>query len=112
MQPRTVGPKPESLIEREATIPKCVYDVIKAIPGQPVSSITQYMDSIPFPFCSNHRTATAHFDTWIGRNASTHSLGKRLRINRDFRCGEGSKRYGRIELCLLFRGRPGSDLGA
>ena len=48
MQPRTIGPKTQSFIERETTIPQCVYDVIKSIARRPVRTFTQYADFVVF----------------------------------------------------------------
>jgi glycine/D-amino acid oxidase-like deaminating enzyme len=39
MQPRTVGSKSQRLIEFEATVPQCVYDVIKTVPRMTITSV-------------------------------------------------------------------------
>ena len=69
MQPRTVGPKTQRLIEPEATIPQCVYNMIKAVPGVPVLPFTQDADSVAFLLRSNNGAAAAHFDKRVSRNA-------------------------------------------
>ena len=92
MQPGAIGPKTHRLVESEATIPQCVYNMIKAVTGRPVLSFTQYMDSIALFHRSNNGATATHFNLWETCNAVPYASGKFHRINGDFRCGENGER--------------------
>ena len=78
MQPRTVGPKTERLIELEATVPQCVYNMIKAIPGMSVLSFTQHTDLVALPLRPKNGAAAAHFDKRVSSNAFPQGLEQAL----------------------------------
>src|SRR4029453_2246293 len=98
MQPRSVGPITQRFINRNAAIPQCVYNMIKAIPAEPILPLTQDADPVAFLLRSNNGSIATHFDQWVSRNAFPDGPGKRLRINCNFRRGESSERNDRIEL--------------
>jgi len=77
MQPRTVGAKTQHLIEPQATVPQCVYNMIKAIPGAPVLSVTQDADAVAVPLRSNNLSGAMQFDKWVSRDAFPQGMGKR-----------------------------------
>src|SRR4029453_3789156 len=98
MQPRPAGPITQRRIEPEATIPQCVYNMVKAIPAEPILPLTQDTNPVAFLLRSNDGAIATHFDQWVSRNAFPDGPGKRLRINCNFRRGESSERNDRIEL--------------
>jgi hypothetical protein len=90
MQPKPLGPITQRLIEPEATIPQCVYDMIKAIPAESVLPLTQDANPVAFVLRSNNGAIATHFDLWVSCNAFPYGPCKRWWVNRNFRRGEGS----------------------
>jgi hypothetical protein len=77
MQPRTIGAKTQHLIEPQAAVPQCVYNMIKAIPGGTVLPVTQDADTVAVLLRSNNLSAATHFDKWVSRDAFPQGMGKR-----------------------------------
>ena len=69
MQPRTVGAKTHCLIELEATIPECVYNVIKTVPGMPVLPFAQYTNLVAFHLRVKNSAPAVHFYERMGSDA-------------------------------------------
>jgi hypothetical protein len=62
MQPRTAGSKTQCLIELKATVPECIHNMIKAVPGGPVIPVIQNADSVAFLLRSNNSAVATYFD--------------------------------------------------
>ena len=69
MQPRTVGPKTQRLIEREATVPQCVYNMIKRSREDPSCPLLRTRIPSAFLLRANNGAVATHFDKWVSGNA-------------------------------------------
>jgi len=112
MQPRSIGPKTQRLVEPEATIPECVYDMIEGVAQGTVLAFAKHADSVALRFCANNGATATRFDARAGREAFPYGPGERGGIYCDFGSRDGGEGNCRIELRLLIRGRPGSQWGA
>jgi hypothetical protein len=87
-------------------------NMIKAIRGGAILPVTQDADIIAVFLRSNNLSAATHFDKRVSRDPFPQGMGKRQWVSRDLGGVESSERKGWIELCVLFRGGPGSQRGA
>jgi hypothetical protein len=69
MQPRTISPQTERLVEPEATVPKRVYNMIEAITAAAVSAFRHDPHPVALIFRSNNRAMQLDLDQRVSGNA-------------------------------------------